>query len=68
VSSAQRSDEGIRVELARGHADAAGINAALVHAGVGVARLEPVRHSLEQRFLEITSRLDADLIPEEVRS
>ena len=39
------------------------INAALVHAGVAVSRLEPVRHSLEQRFLEITSRLDADLIP-----
>jgi hypothetical protein len=26
---------------------------------VGVTRLEPVRHSLEQRFLEITARLDA---------
>jgi hypothetical protein len=26
---------------------------------VGVTRLEPVRHSLEQRFLEVTSRLDA---------
>jgi len=25
---------------------------------VGVTRLEPVRHSLEQRFLEITTRLD----------
>jgi hypothetical protein len=24
-----------------------------------VLRLEPVRHSLEQRFLEITARLDA---------
>ncbi len=47
---------------------AAQVNAMLVHAGVGVARLEPVRHSLEQRFLEITSRLDADLIPEEVRA
>jgi ABC-2 type transport system ATP-binding protein len=68
VTAAQRSDEGIRIELAGGHGDAAGINAALVHAGVGVSRLEPVRHSLEQRFLEITSRLDADLIPEEVRS
>ena len=32
------------------------VNAALVHAGVGVTRLEPVRHSLEQRFLEITSQ------------
>jgi hypothetical protein len=28
-----------------------------VHAGVGVTRLEPARVSLEQRFLEITSRL-----------
>ena len=37
------------------------INAALVGAGVAVVRLEPVRHSLEQRFLEITSRLDAEL-------
>jgi len=37
---------------------AAAVNALLVHAGVGVARLEPVRHSLEQRFLEITARLD----------
>jgi hypothetical protein len=33
-----------------------------------VARLEPVRHSLEQRFLEITSRLDADLVPAEVKA
>jgi hypothetical protein len=38
---------------------AAEVNALLVRAGVGVTRLEPVRHSLEQRFLEITSRLDA---------
>ena len=38
---------------------AAQVNAALVQAGIGVMRLEPVRHSLEQRFLEITARLDA---------
>jgi hypothetical protein len=31
-----------------------------------VSRLEPVRHSLEQRFLEITSRLDAPAEREEV--
>ena len=68
VASAQRSDEGIRVELSGDASGAAQVNAMLVHAGVGVARLEPVRHSLEQRFLEITSRLDADLIPEEVRA
>ena len=47
---------------------AAQVNAALVQAGVGVIRLEPVRHSLEQRFLQITSRLDAELVPEEVRA
>ena len=48
---------------------AAQVNAMLVRAGVGVTRLEPVRHSLEQRFLEITSRLDAaPSKPEEVRA
>jgi Pyruvate/2-oxoacid:ferredoxin oxidoreductase gamma subunit len=31
------------------------INAALVGAGVGVTRLEPVRQSLEEQFLAITS-------------
>ncbi len=68
VASAQRSDEGIRVELTGDAATAAQVNAMLVHAGIGVARLEPVRHSLEKRFLQITSRLDSDLIPEEVRA
>jgi ABC-2 type transport system ATP-binding protein len=61
VHEARRSDEGLRVVLADGAAggeSAARVNAALVGAGVGVMRLEPVRHSLEQRFLEITSRLD----------
>ncbi len=47
---------------------AAQLNAALVGAGIGVTRLEPVRHSLEQRFLRITSRLDAELLPEEVKA
>jgi ABC-2 type transport system ATP-binding protein len=68
VLEAHRSDEGVRVVLAGEPQSAAQVNALLVHAGVGVARLEPVRHSLEQRFLEITSRLDADLIPEEVKA
>jgi hypothetical protein len=43
------------------------VNASLVQAGIGVTRLEPVRHSLEQRFLQITARLDADLVPEELK-
>ncbi len=58
VLDARRSDEGLRVVLAGEPQTAAGVNAALVRAGVGVLRLEPVRHSLEQRFLEVTSRLE----------
>ena len=52
------SGEGeLRVALAGGPETAAAVNAILVHARVGVTRLEPMRVSLEQRFLEITSRL-----------
>jgi ABC-2 type transport system ATP-binding protein len=58
VHEAQRSEEGVRVVLAGGPESAAEVNAQLVAAGLGVMRLEPVRHSLEQRFLEVTSRLD----------
>jgi ABC-2 type transport system ATP-binding protein len=68
VSDARPADEGIRVVLSGDPQTAALLNAALVQAGIGVARLEPVRHSLEQRFLQITSRLDADLVPEEVKA
>ena len=42
--------------LARDHAGE--INARLVGAGLVVARLEPARHSLEERFLEMTTRLE----------
>jgi ABC-2 type transport system ATP-binding protein len=59
VGEARRSDEGLRVVLAGEPQDAAAVNASLVGAGLAVSRLEPVRHSLEQRFLEITTRLDA---------
>ena len=58
VREARRSDEGLRVELAGDPRTASGVNATLVRAGVGVMRLEPVRQSLEQRFLEVTSRLE----------
>jgi len=58
VDDVRRSDEGLRVVLAGEPETAAAVNAALVHAGVGVLRLEPVRQSLEQRFLEVTSRLE----------
>ena len=59
VVDVHRSDGGLRVVLAGDPDTAARLNATLVRAGVGVTRLEPVRHSLEQRFLEITARLDA---------
>ena len=59
VREARRSDEGIRVVLDGAAATAAVVNARLVGAGLAVSRLEPVRRSLEHRFLEITSRLDA---------
>jgi hypothetical protein len=42
---------------------AAALNRALVTAGIEVSRLEPTRVTLEERFLDITSRLQA---PEEV--
>jgi len=66
VHDVRRSEEGVRVVLSGAPETAAAVNASLVRAGVGVARLEPVRHSLEQRFLEITARLDA--APAEVRA
>jgi ABC-2 type transport system ATP-binding protein len=68
VMEAHRFDEGLRVVLAGGPETAAQLNAALVQAGVGVMRLEPVRHSLEQRFLAVTSRLDVSTAPEEVKA
>ncbi len=68
VREAHRSAEGLRVVLAGGPETTALLNAALVRAGVGVLRLEPVRHSLEQRFLEITARLDAVPEAEEVEA
>jgi ABC-2 type transport system ATP-binding protein len=58
VHKAAREAELIRVVLAGDPGSAAQLNAILVGAGVGVARLEPARHSLEQRFLEVTARLD----------
>ncbi len=71
AQAVQRSDEGLRVVLVDGPdvsaaGSAAAINTALVHSGLAVSRLEPVRQSLEQRFLEVTSRL-SDAPVEEVR-
>jgi len=68
VLEAHRSDEGLRVVLTGAPQTAAQLNAALVGAGIAVMRLEPVRQSLEQRFLEVTSRLDQDVDQQEVRA
>ena len=60
VCAAERTQDGIRVTLRPGLDAAAGAGAVtrrLVEAGVDVRRVEPVRASLEQRFLEITTRL-----------
>jgi ABC-2 type transport system ATP-binding protein len=62
VCSAERLADGLRLTL---HSDVerdkagADINRRLVEAGIPVHRFEPVTTSLEQRFLEITSRLEA---------
>jgi ABC-2 type transport system ATP-binding protein len=60
IRDARRSDEGLRLTLAPDRDGAAAVNTLLVEAGVSVFRLEPVRHSLEERFLEITTRLGVE--------
>jgi ABC-2 type transport system ATP-binding protein len=62
VASAAVAEDGVRVTLARADG-AAAINARLVGGGVSVFRLEPLRESLEQRFLEITSRVGELEVP-----
>ena len=60
VCAAERTPDGIRVTLRPGldaEAAAGEVTRRLVEAGVDVRRVEPIRASLEQRFLEITTRL-----------
>jgi ABC-2 type transport system ATP-binding protein len=60
VGLARRCDGGVCILLDGDlHAAAAAVNTKLLEAGVLVWRLEPVRRTLEQRFLEITSRVGA---------
>ena len=56
----EATPDGLRVALPADDSAqlAAEINRTLVAAGVAVRRLEPSRASLEERFLEITSRLE----------
>lgn len=61
VASATATPDGIRVRLqtdAEGQPAADDIVRRLVLAGLAIRRFEPARASLEQRFLEITSRLE----------
>jgi ABC-2 type transport system ATP-binding protein len=61
ISDVRRTHDGLRVVLASGEPHgAARVNALLAEAGVVVWRLAPVRQSLEQRFLEITSRIGVE--------
>jgi ABC-2 type transport system ATP-binding protein len=61
VKSATRGPDGIRVVLEAGaeaQPAADEVGRTLVLAGLALRRFEPARASLEQRFLEITSRLE----------
>jgi ABC-2 type transport system ATP-binding protein len=64
VSDVRHGRDELQVVLAGGPESASAVNARLVEAGVGVLALEPVRQTLEQRFLQVTSRLDST--PQEV--
>jgi ABC-2 type transport system ATP-binding protein len=57
VTETNVDDGVIQVTLADAHA-IPDLNRTLVEAGIRVHRLEPVQASLEERFLEITSRLE----------
>jgi ABC-2 type transport system ATP-binding protein len=58
IADATLAPDGIRVRV-NGRSDVARINSALVDAGIAVWRIEPVEHSLEERFLALTSTLEA---------
>jgi ABC-2 type transport system ATP-binding protein len=63
VADAHETGDGVRLTLAAAAdatAGAAAVNALLVSAGMSVFRLEPVRESLEERFLEVTSRVGGE--------
>ncbi|MBO0739765.1 MAG: ABC transporter ATP-binding protein [Alphaproteobacteria bacterium] len=57
VAGVELLADGLRVS-ANGRIDPAAINDLLVREGIRVWRLEPAHHSLEERFLQMTSRLE----------
>ena len=60
VAAARQTADGLRVDARRATTASRRSTPSLVGAGVAVFRLEPVRESLEQRFLEITSRIGGE--------
>ncbi len=56
IIAAHQTRDGLRATLGANNG-VAEINAKLVQAGIAVFRLAPVRESLEQRFLDMTSRI-----------
>ncbi|HEY4868746.1 MAG TPA: ABC transporter ATP-binding protein [Candidatus Dormibacteraeota bacterium] len=63
ILSIGSDDSGALVCTLAADAQVAELNRILVTAGVGVSRLEPARFSLEERFLDLTTRLQS---PEEI--
>jgi len=59
VRAVARDQQGNLLVTLRHSDGAAALNRALVIGGVAVSRLEPVRATLEERFLDITSRLES---------
>ncbi len=57
VRGVSAAGDELHVQLVSGNDAAAAVNRALVEAGLAVYHVEPERVSLEDRFLEITSRL-----------
>ena len=67
VSHVSVEDTGMLVCTLARDATAAALNRALVQAGVAVSRLEPAAVTLEERFLDLTTRLQTPVTqPEEV--
>ena len=57
IASVELLADGLRVRT-NGRIDPAAINELLVRNGIRVSRLEPAHHSLEERFLQLTSRVE----------
>lgn len=55
VREVSELDGALRVRVSGDEGAVGVLNAALVHGGVVVSRLEPARHTLEERFLQITN-------------